>query len=40
MLEYVAYSLLGVAIIVWMLYVTTSPETENARSFTEPDSKR
>jgi hypothetical protein len=40
MLEYVAYSVLGVVLIACMLYVTMSPETEDTRTPTGPDSKQ
>ena len=40
MLEYVAYTLLGVVTICGLLYVTMSPEVEEARSSKRPDTKQ
>jgi hypothetical protein len=37
MLEYVAYALLGVVTICSLLYVTMSPETEDAPAASPPD---
>jgi hypothetical protein len=37
MLEYVAYALLGAVMICCLLYVTMSPEVEDARNPKRPD---
>jgi hypothetical protein len=39
MFEYVAYALLGGVIICCLLYVTMSPEVEEARNPKRPDRK-
>jgi hypothetical protein len=39
MLEYVAYALLGAVIVGGLLYVTLSPEVEDARKPKRPDPK-
>ena len=40
MLEYVAYTLLGVVTICCLLYVTMSPEVEAAPMSKQPDPKQ
>ena len=40
MLEYIAYALLGVAMIVGLLYVTMSPEAEGLPNPNRPESKQ
>ena len=40
MLEYLAYALLGLAVIGSLLYVTLSPETEDPPNPKRPDPKK